>query len=126
MEIIIPFKTPSVNHLYNHKGSRRFLTKEAKDLRFKIKDLVKNVNSDDYKEQTLKVTLNIHEDWLTKAGEMSRKDVVNKEKFITDSVFEGLGIDDKMIIEYKISKIQDIIEQSVMIIEIVGGLNGTN
>ena len=40
MIIRIPFKTPTVNHLYGHHGNRKYLKPEAKKLREKIKELV--------------------------------------------------------------------------------------
>ena len=40
MKITIPFKTPSVNHLYFNWRGRQILTKEAKELKKKIKEII--------------------------------------------------------------------------------------
>src|SRR6056297_910486 len=105
MLIEIPFKTPTVNHLYGHRGYRMFLKKEAKELREKIINLCPD---HDFKEtDKLNVTVEIYEDWYTQKGDIKRKDVANREKFLIDSVFEGLGLDDKQIFEHKIIKKQN-------------------
>ena len=109
IEIKLPFKTPTINHLYWHKGNIKIMKTEAKKLREEIKEIVikslpffcPNLNDG------LKVIVEIHEDWLCKNGSVKRKDVANREKFLIDSVFDGLGIDDKFIFEHNIIKIQD-------------------
>lgn len=119
----IPFKTPTVNHLYGQRrtgfGQTRFIKKEAMELRAKIKHIVNeslpfvcaNLNNG------LKVTVSIHEDWLTKKGEVKTKDIANREKFLIDSVFNALNIDDKFIFEHHIYKIQDNEEFSIIEVE---------
>ena len=67
----------------------------------------------------LKVRVEIHEDWLTKKGEIKRKDVANRENFLIDSVFNALGIDDKFIFEHNIIKCQDSREFSIIKIEVL-------
>lgn len=118
MEIKIPYKTPSVNHLYGQRGFRRFLTKEGQELKAKI--IVAT------KEQTpyfagaigeLQVEVEIHEDWYTKNMDIARKDVANREKFLIDSVFEALEIDDKLIFKHTLKKIQDTEEFALIKIE---------
>ena len=118
-QIKLPFKTPTINHLYWHKGNMKIMKTEAKKLREDISKIVvsrlpfvcSNLNSG------LKVTVEIHENWLTKKGEVKKKDVANREKFLIDSVFGALGIDDKFIFQHHISKVQDTEEFAIVRIE---------
>ena len=118
-EIKIPFKTPTINHLYWHKGNIKIMKTEAKKLREEIKKIVWNTPIDPIREPPvkLKIKVEIHEDWFTKDGKVKRKDVANREKFLVDSVFEALGVDDKYIFEHNIIKHQDFKEFSIIKIE---------
>ena len=40
--IKIPFKTPTINHLYGQRGVRKFLKPEAKKLREEIREIIIN------------------------------------------------------------------------------------
>ncbi len=126
MKITLNFKTPTVNHLYGQRrsgfGQTRFIKQEAIDLREEIKKEVfkslpficPNLNDG------LRVTVEIHEDWLCKDGSVKRKDVANREKFLIDSIFDALNVDDKYIFEHVMRKVQDDKEFAVITI---GGLN---
>ena len=120
MEIKIPFKTPSINHLHGHnKFGAFYLKPEAKKLREEIKEIVMkslpfvcpNLNAG------LKVIVEIHENWFSKKGQALRKDVANREKFLIDAVFDALDIDDKFIFEHNLSKVQDEEEFALIKIE---------
>jgi len=111
IKIKIPFKTPSINHLYYHRGNMKILTKEARELKEEIKQIV-------YKSR---VEVEIHENWLTKKGEIKKKDIANREKFLIDSVFAALGMDDKFIFEHSMKKVQDDQEFAVITIQKLGG-----
>jgi len=116
LEIIIPFKTPSVNHLYGHHGFRKYLKPEAKELRDKITQIVKGKSKP--KGEFLKVTVEIHENWYNKDGTIKKKDVSNREKFLIDSIFDALDIDDKHIFRHTMIKRQsDTAEFAVVRIE---------
>jgi len=124
MKIVIPFKTPTINHLYGFRGFHKFMTKEAKELKEKIKEVISqssNHLSDEgkYWGKGLFVSVEIHENWLTKKGLVARKDIANREKFLIDSVFEALGIDDKFIFEHNMRKIQSNEEQAIITIEVL-------
>ena len=54
MIITIPFKTPSVNHLYFNWQNRRILTKEARGLRIEIARVIKQQNPDTYNQKEVK------------------------------------------------------------------------
>ena len=109
MIIKIPFKTPTINHLYWHRGNMKIMKTEAKKLREEIKKIVQSDTSGLYDIQDCKLSVQceIHENWFTKKGDVARKDIANREKFLIDSVFDGLGIDDKFIFEHKFTKIQN-------------------
>ena len=118
--IQLPFKTPTVNHLHFVWNNRVILTKVARELK---KEILGYCNHDlslikGYK-RGLKVTVEIHEDWYTKKGDVKKKDVMNREKFLTDSIFQGLGLDDKYIFEYHIKKVQSSKEFALVKIEVL-------
>lgn len=114
----IPFKTPTINHLYWHRGNIKIMKKEAKELKEKIKEIVKqslpfvcnNLN------EGLIVRVEIFENWFSKNGSVKKKDVMNREKFLIDSVFDALEIDDKYIFEHTMVKIQNENEEFARVI----------
>ena len=97
----------------------KILTKEARELKEEIKQIVykslpfvcSNLNDG------LRVEVEIHENWITKKGEIKKKDIANREKFLIDSVFAALGIDDKFIFEHSMKKVQDDQEFAIIKIE---------
>lgn len=124
MKFTIPFKTPTINHLYLMHGRFRFMTKEAKKLKEDIKMVVisamAHYDLGKIRENVrLEVIIDIHEDWLTKKGEVKIKDLANREKFLIDSIFEALGIDDKFIFKHTMSKIQSTEEKAEVTIEVL-------
>ena len=125
MIIIIPFKTPTINHLYGFRGFHKFITKEAKEIKAKIAEEVKEAMKNQYiwtGEVTpkLKIQIAIYENWLTKKGDVARKDISNREKFLMDSIFEALEIDDKFIFSHTMVKIQsEEVEKAVVTIEVM-------
>ena len=109
MIITIPFKTPTINHLYGQHGVSKYLKPKAKELRERIGAIVQNTIKEEFLEDDrLRVSVYIMEDWYTKKGAVKNKDVANREKFLIDSVFGALGIDDKQIFEHKMKKVQSI------------------
>ena len=107
MIIEIPFKTPSVNHLYGQHGNHRYIKPEAKKLRAEIVDICL-LHSLELKDNILplEVHVKVYENWYTISKTVKKKDIANREKFLIDSVFLGLGIDDKMIFKHVMEKIQ--------------------
>lgn len=115
MIITIPFKTPSVNHLHNYWHGHVSLSKEARELKKVIAELIPPL---EVKGRKLKIAIYMHEDWMCRNGEVSRKDMDNRTKFLIDAVFDALGEDDKYIFEEHIFKVQDnISESSIIMIE---------
>jgi Holliday junction resolvase RusA-like endonuclease len=124
MKFTIPFKTPTINHLYGFRGFHKFITKEAKEIKAKIAEEVKEAMNNQViwigkVTPKLKIQIAIYENWLTKKGEVARKDISNREKFLMDSIFETLGIDDKFIFSHTMVKIQSEIEKAVVTIEVL-------
>jgi len=107
MKFVIPFKTPSVNHLYFNYNNRRILTKEARELKKEIIKIVELENNDLIIGGKLSINIKIHEDWYCKNGTIKRKDISNREKFLVDSIFEDLELDDRQIFIHNMQKIQD-------------------
>ena len=108
IEIRIPFSTPSINHMYGLRGFRKFIKPEGKTLREAILLLIKALDLDinSVKDKKLSVEVDIFEKWMTKKDTVARKDISNREKFLVDSVFMALEIDDKFIWEHTMTKVQ--------------------
>lgn len=126
MRIKIRFKTPTINHLYGQRGSMRFLTKEAKELKEKIKEIVIDASSKDIDgwdkikaEIPLRVHVFIYENWYCKNGSVKRVDIANREKFLIDSVFDALGIDDKFIFSHTMTKLNSVNEYALIEISVL-------
>lgn len=115
MEIKIPFKTPTLNHLYWHRGNIKILKTEARELRKKIIKMCEKIEHE-LGEGLLKVEVAIHESWYFKNGAPRKTDIANREKFLIDSVFKGLGIDDCLIWENHMYKIDSKEEFAVVAI----------
>ncbi len=117
--IKIPFKTPTINHLYYHIQNMKVLTKEAKELKIKIKEVIDalKIDSKPYQDKRLGLIIEIHENWFTKQNTVKRKDISNREKFLVDAVFQVLDIDDKFIFNHQMIKVQDQEEYSLIKIE---------
>jgi Holliday junction resolvase RusA-like endonuclease len=97
------------------------LKKEARELKEKIKWIVNDTDSlikgiaGNCHDLKLRLDVYIYEDWFYQNGDVSRKDICNREKFLIDSIFEAMGIDDKYIFEQTIRKVQSITEEKAII-----------
>ena len=116
MIIEIPFKTPTINHLYYHRGNIKILKKEARELRKRIYELI---TPKPELNKPLKVEIEVYENWFTLKNDVKRKDVFNREKFLIDSVFKALEVDDKFIFEITIKKKQSEKEKSIIKINLL-------
>jgi Holliday junction resolvase RusA-like endonuclease len=117
IEIRIPFKTPTINHLYWHRGNMKIMTKEARALKQEINIISCSSIPQGFmpnKGVALKVDVEIHENWFTKDGSVKKKDISNREKFLIDAIFDALGIDDKFIFQNTMRKIQDTSEFAII------------
>lgn len=117
MIIKIPFKTPTINHLYFHRGNIKILTTKARKLR---DDIFKLVKPDPLLDgEKLKLAVYVHENWHTMKGDVYRKDLLNREKFLIDSIFKALQLDDKYIFESHFYKVEDDQEYSEVHLEVI-------
>ena len=122
IKIIIDKKTPSVNHLYGHNRLGHFyLKKEGKELRAyiskKVEGSIPKDKLEQFKDVKLIVSVNIYENWLTKKGTVKKIDIANREKFLIDSVFNALGLDDCFIFEHIMRKVQSDEEKAAITIK---------
>ena len=115
MIIKIPFKTPTINHLYFHRGNIKILTTEARKCRNEIISIIDDIDKSKIellRDERLVIKLYINENWLLKDNiTIARKDLFKREKFLIDSVFMALGIDDKFIFEAQMFKVQNLDEE---------------
>lgn len=122
IQIKIPFKTPTVNHLYTrNRFGNQCKTGEANKLKKTINQLIQDlkISTGPYQEKQLDVTIEVYENWFTKQGKVKKIDVANREKFQIDSVFEALGLDDKFIFYHKMLKMQSNEEYSLIKIKVM-------
>jgi len=109
MKITIPFPTPTINHLYFHRGNIKILKTEARQLRDEIIDIVNKsfykCEVDSIRDKQLIVNVQIYDHWFNLNGTIKKKDILNKEKFLIDSIFKGLEIDDSHIFKCSFTKI---------------------
>lgn len=119
MIIHLPYKVDmSVNMQYRHTRQGKFLTKKALMLRAKIiKDVKKNFNNLPV-DETLRVKIWLTENWICKNGEIRKADLDNRLKFLIDSVFKGIEMDDKYVFEIQAKKEQSE-EEEFTVIEIM-------
>ena len=124
--ISVACKTPSVNCLYLAfvRGGKiiRVKTDIAKKLGKEVERQLFVLNTskfDKFKDKKLFVTLGVHGNWYNKDGSVKKKDLANYEKFITDTVFDYIGLKDQFIFDYYLTKVQDDIEGFVLQIELV-------
>ena len=118
-----------MNHLYSQsKFGRRFMTPKAKILKSRIINTTseqakqQNFILNDWREKLLKVTVEIHEDWWTLKDTVKKKDIANKEKFLIDSIMDGLDLDDSFIWEHTMRKVDSEVFKAVVKIEQYRGL----
>ena len=121
LKITIPYKTPSVSHLYYHIRNMKIISNEARKLRDNIYAIVDAIPRPlEVLTVPLKVTIDIYENWYFKNGNIAKKDVINREKFLIDCIFHGLEIDDKFIFINIINKIHsDTEEKAEVMIEVL-------
>jgi len=121
IKIIIDKKTPSVNHLYGHnKFGHFYIKKEGRELREyilkKVKNKIPKGKLKHFQDIKLIVSVDIYENWFTKKGTVKKIDIANREKFLIDSVFNALGLDDCFIFEHIMKKIQSRDEKAMITI----------
>lgn len=123
IKIVIDKKTPSVNHMYGRRGYRTYLKPEGKALREYIINLInkQNIEITKYIGKKLKLEVKIYKNWYTKKETIARADVSNLEKFLVDSIFMALGLDDKQIFKHTMIKKQSKLEKSVIKIDLLKG-----
>ena len=112
ISFIVDGRTPSINHLYGQKGHIKFLTKEARIIRNNIRaSIISKINPkiriSDFEYKKLKLLVEVNEDWHNKNKSVKRSDIANREKFLIDSVFSALGLDDKYIFDHRMIKVQN-------------------
>ena len=109
LKMILDGKIASVNTMYlRGKHGGVYLAPEVKQYR---KDVVKPIQdalkkAGKYDGGLLVVKVDVHTDFFTKAKEVRRLDIDNFAKQIIDSIFPVIGIDDKMIFDLRLRKVQ--------------------
>lgn len=93
---------------------------EAKELRKEIENIVRPMP--EFNGHKLSVEVEVHENWLCKNGSIKKKDILNREKFMIDSIFGALQVDDKYIFDHRMIKVQDLEKEFCVIkIEVLDG-----
>ena len=108
----------SVNDMYWTTGKGKYLKKIPLQLRAKIIKDVRAIKNDLPVDTTLDMEIWASEDWLCKDGSAKKKDLDNRLKFLIDSVFKGLEMDDKYVFDIHAHKQQsEKLEGTVIMIK---------
>lgn len=130
LEIIIPLMPPSVNSAYTvrpqfRRNGRLGMGIGMKaDVRRFVSDaqyFMPNVQLRDDALYSLNIELSTN--WLTKAGELRKKDVGNYEKFIVDALFARYHLDDKLLWTRCVTKRQSAKDQVKLTLTSLGTID---
>ncbi len=121
MKLELPYKIDiSVNGMYYNRKKGRYLKPKALNLRARIIQDIRKLNitlrREKIEDEKLLVGIIFEEDWYYKNGEVRKADLDNRLKFVIDSVFSILGLDDKMIFELYARKLQSEEKEETTII----------
>lgn len=122
-KITLPFVPPTTNKLYTKYGFIEKPTKESKELIKKISQICQYLREDIllFVDVPLKVTIELHSNWLTQKNTIKKSCIEKRATFIKNSVFNAIEIDDKMIVDYTLRKIQSEEEKTIITIEVEEG-----
>ena len=117
IEFTIPSLPPSytANLRINYGTKQTYLSQKAR----RFKDMVK-ITMPSHKlklKDTDKLIIHnqYHYDWYFKNGSIRKKDVQNLDRLLIDSVFSGLGIDDRNLFCVINEKIQDKEKEQIVV-----------
>lgn len=127
LEIIIPLMPPSVNSAYTVKPQFRRNGRLGMGIGMKA-DVRRFVSDAQYfmparqlRDDVLyELKIELSTNWLTKAGELRRKDVGNYEKFLTDALFARYHLDDKLLWTRTVAKRQSGKDQVKLTLTLLG------
>lgn len=110
LKMTLDGKLASVNKMYlRGKHGGVYLAPEVVEYREKVAPIVEEYYAncaDKYEGGLLTVTVHVHTSFFTKGDEVRRLDIDNFAKQTIDSVFPPLGIDDKMIFDLRLRKVE--------------------
>jgi Holliday junction resolvase RusA-like endonuclease len=123
LDIKIPTLPPSANAIYapvtvGSTSSRRgfntiTMRKEAITWIQQASLFLPPLRLDD--SVTYRMEIEYHANWYTKQGEVKKKDVRNYEKLVCDTVCRRYSIDDKLVWESLVTKVQDTEKEYVIV-----------
>lgn len=101
LQIVIPCKPLTTNHIYGRSKFGMYLKKPAKEFKQMIKNTLKGktLNFDPSKNYVSLETYFYLKNFYTKKGSINLKagDVDNFKKILIDAIFEHLGINDAYV-----------------------------
>ena len=111
MRFVFDFPTyMSVNKMYYIKGHGKVLTTAARNLRARIiNETLKQLNgilTEIDKDRPIKVIIHFTSNWFTQENTIRHKDIDNPLKFLIDSVFKAIDVDDSRIFDLRVLKVQ--------------------
>jgi len=124
LEVTIPMLPPSVNRVYmpvhvrpqrGHGGFNTIrMTKEATDWIGQATLFLPPLKLP--ADQTFRMELSYHSNWFLKDGvTLKNKDVRNYEKLVTDTIFRRYALNDKLVWESLVTKMQDTEKEKVVV-----------
>lgn len=118
--IPVEFKLPfyggiSANQAYYHQGNMKRLSTNAKNLRARIMCWMRdNQIKLDHEGELLEIYLGLGKDWYFKNGKIAKRDLDNCLKFLIDSIFNELKVDDLHIFRIVAEKIPSEVEFTII------------
>ncbi len=110
LKLTLDGKIASVNTIYRRgKYGGTFLAPEVKAYREEVFPQVQDAYAkckNKYEGGLIVAVVHVHTQFFTKGGEVKVLDIDNFAKQIIDSVFPPLGINDKMIFDLRLRKVQ--------------------
>jgi Holliday junction resolvase RusA-like endonuclease len=124
-ELVYPYKIDmSINRQYYNnpvQRGRKALTEEARNMRARIiNDTLAQIGErkEFWRCDILEIELIFIENWNTQAGEIRKKDLDNRLKFLIDSIVKAYDIDDSQFFKVTAQKVQsEHLEQTYITIK---------
>lgn len=110
VDFVIPGRVLSANDMYRRSKNGIYLTQEAKDYKKIAVSFVRAAfKGQNHGGGILKFELEVNDNWYTQDGKVRHIDADNMIKLVQDAIFQvkEVGIDDSMIFDARVKKVQN-------------------
>jgi Holliday junction resolvase RusA-like endonuclease len=117
IRITVPGLPPSVNHYYKmSRWGGRYMTAEGVAFKKLVAEAVRTIEIKACANCRYRLRIDFCGSWTTKKGTTRRVDLDNYGKSSIDSLFEAIGVDDCMVFELRMNKVESEVEQTVYVL----------